>query len=131
MLLDTSGLLCLQHAAEVQHKDAVMFFEAAPYKVIHNYVIAEFIALATARRFPRSPTLDFVQALDSSTEVTVVYVDQNLHRRALGLLQDRADKTWSLCDAVSFVLMEDLQIQDALTTDQHFDQAGFRRLLDR
>jgi predicted nucleic acid-binding protein len=129
MLLDTSGLLCLQHAAEVQHADAVTFFEAAPLKVTHNYVLAEFVALAGARRFPRQQTLDFMRDLDDSAEVTVVYVDHALHRHALDLLRARPDKSWSLCDAVSFVLMENLNFVDALTTDQHFEQAGFRRLL--
>lgn len=54
-----------------------------------------------------------------------------LHDRdeAHQLLKDRLDKTYSLCDAVSFVLMRRRGIQDALTTDHHFDQEGFRRLL--
>ncbi len=82
-----------------------------------------------ARRFPRQETLDFVRDLDDSAEVTVVYVDHALHRRALDLLRTRPDKSWSLCDAVSFVLMENLNLVDALTTDHHFEQAGFRRLL--
>ncbi len=129
MFLDTSGLLCLLHAAEPRHADSLTFFEAAPLKITHNYVLAEFVALAAARRFPRQETLDFVGDLDDSAEVTVVYIDQALHRRSLDLLRERADKNWSLCDAVSFVLMEDFNVSDALTTDHHFEQAGFRRLL--
>jgi predicted nucleic acid-binding protein len=66
--------------------------------------------------------------LDSS-DVTVVFVDQALHQAAVSLLQRRLDKTWSLCDAVSFVLMEQLGIAEALTTDRHFEQAGYIRLL--
>jgi predicted nucleic acid-binding protein len=33
-------------------------------------------------------------------------------------------------DAVSFVLMRERQILEALTTDKHFVQEGFVRLLD-
>jgi predicted nucleic acid-binding protein len=62
MLLDTSGLLCLFHAAERQHHDAVTFFDTAPIKITTNYVLAEFVALAHARRLPRRPTLEFVAA---------------------------------------------------------------------
>ena len=40
-----------------------------------------------------------------------------------------SDKTYSLCDAVSFVLMRGRGMTDALTTDRHFEQEGFRRLL--
>ncbi|MBM4082592.1 MAG: type II toxin-antitoxin system VapC family toxin, partial [Planctomycetes bacterium] len=58
-----------------------------------------------------------------------VWVTEELHRRALTFLQARPDKTYSLSDAVSFVLMRDRGIRDALTTDRHFDQEGFVRLL--
>jgi uncharacterized protein len=45
------------------------------------------------------------------------------------LLVARQDKTYSLCDAVSFVLMRQRSITEALTTDRHFEQEGFIRLL--
>jgi len=45
------------------------------------------------------------------------------------LLQNRQDKTYSLCDAVSFLLMRERKITEALTTDIHFEQEGFIRLL--
>ena len=57
------------------------------------------------------------------------WVDEGLYRAALSLLRSRADKTYSLCDAVSFVLMYRLGITEALTTDRHFEQEGFVRLL--
>jgi predicted nucleic acid-binding protein len=129
MLLDTSGLLCLLHAAEPQHADAVTFFGAAQVKLTHSYVLAEFIALAHVRGLPRRETLAFVADLQDSPEVTVVYVDEALHRAALTLLQQRLDKSWTLCDAVSFGLMQQHSLTEALTTDHHFEQAGFVRLL--
>jgi predicted nucleic acid-binding protein len=48
----------------------------------------------------------------------------------MSLLQSRLDKDWSLCDAVSFVLMQQRGVTEALTTDHHFEQAGFVRLLE-
>ena len=45
------------------------------------------------------------------------------------LLQNRPDKNWSLCDAVSFELMSDFGVTEALTTDHHFEQAGFRAIM--
>jgi predicted nucleic acid-binding protein len=69
-----------------------------------------------------------VDLLDSP-EIDIHWVDQHLHREALALLFARLDKTYSLCDAVSFIVMRRHGLTDALTTDHHFEQEGFRRLL--
>ena len=58
-----------------------------------------------------------------------LWVDETLHRAAMTLLQARLDKTYSLCDAVSFVLMQHYGITEALTTDHHFEQEELVRLL--
>jgi len=129
MLLDTSGLLCLLDKRELQRSDAQALFDAAFDKLTHNYVISELIALAQARKLPRPPVLEFVVDLQESIEVEVVWVDKALHNLALDMLQHRLDKAWSLCDAVSFVLMNQRKLTEALTTDHHFEQAGFVRLL--
>jgi uncharacterized protein len=50
-------------------------------------------------------------------------------QRALALFKQRLDKDWSLCDCVSFVTMSDSGISNALSTDHHFEQAGFSALL--
>jgi uncharacterized protein len=47
----------------------------------------------------------------------------------MDLLERRPDKSYSLCDAVSFILMRRRGITEALTTDRHFEQEGLRRLL--
>jgi predicted nucleic acid-binding protein len=59
----------------------------------------------------------------------MVWVNEILHREAMDLLLVRQDKTYSLCDAISFVLMRKKGIREALTTDKHFEQEGFTRLL--
>ncbi len=45
------------------------------------------------------------------------------------MLAERPDKEWSLVDCASFVLMRQREINEALTSDHHFEQAGFSRLL--
>lgn len=129
MLLDTSGLLCLFHASEPQHVHALTFFDAAHLKLTTSYVLAEFVALAQVRGLPRKQTLDYVIALQESPEVAVIYVHELLHRSALDLLRQQLDKNWSLCDAVSIVVLQQYRLTEVLTTDHHFEQAGFVRLL--
>ena len=61
--------------------------------------------------------------------VEIVPTSEELYQRAFQLYQSRADKEWGLTDCVSFVVMQDRGLSDALTTDKHFEQAGFRALL--
>ncbi|MFO8040768.1 MAG: hypothetical protein R6U67_15135 [Sodalinema sp.] len=59
----------------------------------------------------------------------LVRVNQQIENAAWELLKQRLDKNWSLVDATSFIIMQQLEITNALTSDHHFDQAGFVRLL--
>jgi predicted nucleic acid-binding protein len=129
MLLDTSGLLCLHNRAEPSHAHARTLYHAARVRLTHNYVLAEFVALANARRLPRLAALTFIVDLVGNPDIETAWVDEALHREAMDLLLARQDKTYSLCDAVSFVLMRQRHLTEALTTDRHFEQEGFQRLL--
>jgi len=129
VLLDTSGLLCYLHRCEPGHDESVRWMATATHRLTHNYVLSELVALAHSRRLSIAPVLEFLDGLGEDRSVEVVYVDPELHAAAIRLLRDRPDKAWSLCDAVSFVLMARRGVVEALTTDRHFEQAGFVRLL--
>lgn len=92
-------------------------------------MLAEFVALSHVRKLPREKTLDFISDIHRSNYIELIIVDELLHMQALDLLRQRLDKNWSLCDAVSFLVMKTMTVTDALTTDHHFTQAGFRQLL--
>ena len=129
MLIDTSGLLCLFDRSEDRYADAQTFYDAAPIRVTHNYVLAEFIVLAYSRGMSRKEALELVIVILDEPEVEVVWIDEVLHRKGVTLLQNRLDKGWSLCDAISILIMQQLGIDEALTTDHDFEQAGLKRLL--
>lgn len=77
--------------------------------------------------------------LDTSGLLCYVHRDEPQHEKTVQLVDSAGsrllthgyvqDETYSLCDAVSFVLMRQRGISDALTTDRHFEQEGFIRLL--
>src|SRR5712692_10387012 len=113
MLGDTSGLLCYYSAAEPQHATARILFEAAGSVLTHSYVLAELVALAHARGVPRQRFLGFLRDLVQDPRVEVVWVGEGLHETAMQLLEARLDKSYSLCDAVSFVLMRERGIHEA------------------
>jgi predicted nucleic acid-binding protein len=129
MLLDTSGLLCYVDASQHRHREAVELYDSSRAHVTHNYVITEFVALAQTRGYPRELALTFSSVLISDSEIELIWVDSSLHQEAMALLRSQLDKSYSLCDAVSFVVMQGRNITDALSTDHHFVQAGFQALL--
>ena len=129
MLLDTSGLLCLYHQNEPFHQQAVQAYHTSQVRFTHSYVLAEFVALATVRRLPRLSVLEYLDALVDNPDIEVFWINEQVHRVAFALLLARRDKEYSLCDAVSFILMRQRNIVQALTTDKHFEQEGFIRLL--
>lgn len=59
----------------------------------------------------------------------MIHLDATLDTAAWALWTARSDKDWSLVDCASFVVMQQLKLTEALTTDHHFEQAGFLRLL--
>ncbi len=66
---------------------------------------------------------------DCEKEGVVIYASRELLDAAFDLYEDRDDKAWSLTDCLSFRVMDELRLKDALTADHHFLQAGFRALL--
>ncbi|HEV8368539.1 MAG TPA: hypothetical protein VGQ39_11365 [Pyrinomonadaceae bacterium] len=84
MFLDTSGLMCLFDRS--RHTSAIDLYDLAQTRVTHNYVLAEFVALAVARRAPMRPAIEFMRAISRTVEVEIVWVDSELHHRAVDFL---------------------------------------------
>lgn len=79
----------------------------------------------------RSLAVDFLANVERDPELEIVRATADLFARAVSLFSARPDKTWGLTDCLSFTVMQDRGIREALTADQDFVQAGFRaRLLD-
>jgi hypothetical protein len=77
----------------------------------------------------RPQAADFIARCYATPSIHVVTVSTALFERALALYTARSDKQWGLTDCISFVVMEDENLRDALTGDRHFVQAGFNALL--
>ncbi|HXG82388.1 MAG TPA: PIN domain-containing protein [Pyrinomonadaceae bacterium] len=129
MLIDTSGFLCFNESREAYHEKAVELYDSAKMRLTTSYVLAEYTALAQVRGLARRETIKFSTRILNEQAIEIVWIDENLHRQAVELIEKREDKNYSLCNAVSFVLMRTRGITEALTTDKHFEQEGFVRLL--
>ena len=122
------ALLCPRDEA---HEQARRITEAhAPALVTTDAILLE---VADALRLPadRRRTAGWVRTMWEEPDVRVHEMDRRLLRRALDLYATRPDKEWGLTDCISFVVMREEALTEALTGDAHFEQAGFRILFER
>lgn len=98
--------------------------------VTTNYVLLELVTLLTSPlRIPRLQQIKVIETIKTASWVEIVHVDSALDDAAWELLKERQDKTWSLVDCASFVIMRHRGVIEAFTADHHFEQAGFLRVL--
>ncbi len=126
---DTFYFLALANEADDCHERArgVSRGSTRPF-VTTAWVLTE-LADAMARRKDRSTFLGLLDDLLTDLRMTIVPPTQDLFDSGIRLYAERPDKDWSLTDCISFVVMREMGISEALTGDGHFEQAGFTALL--
>ncbi len=134
VFIDTSGWANLFIATESYHEQAKEWFQHKRQQnqamVTTNYVVIELVALLNSPlRVPRPQLFKYVEAVRNAPYINLIYIEPAIDSAAWELLKTREDKAWSLVDSTSFIVMQQLGIKEALTTDHHFEQAGFIRLL--
>jgi predicted nucleic acid-binding protein len=125
---DTYYYLALVNPSDTGHSKAMTFAQSSSAPMLTtDWVITELAdGLCSVANRPLFAKL-LVAIRNGPT--TVVRFDNGLMERGLTLFAQRSDKDWSLTDCVSFVVMKENGIQQALTGDHHFEQAGFVALL--
>jgi hypothetical protein len=123
---DSFYFLALLNPRDAAHDRAVAASRALTGRLVTTeYILIEVAdALSSPRDRPRF--LALFDALTADPGTTIVPAHGDLLRRGLDLFRARADKDWPLTDCLSFVVMGELGLTEALTGDRHFMQAGFR-----
>jgi predicted nucleic acid-binding protein len=129
---DTSFFLALISPRDSAHRRAQELSTGSRAIVTTDAVLVELgNALSGTRDRRHFPGL-FARVMDPATardSRTTVVRTESLLQRAVSLYANRLDKQWSMTDCLSFVVMQDRGIREALTGDHHFEQAGFVALL--
>lgn len=86
------------------------------------------IGNALARNY-KTEAIEVIEGFLASEDVEIVSLTPELFQRSLSPYKSHQDKSWGLVDCISFIVMRDLEISVALTSDRHFVQAGFQTLL--
>jgi predicted nucleic acid-binding protein len=125
---DTFFFLALLNERDEAHARA-LHYEANMAQLVTTAWILTEVADAFSAPENRHAFLRLWDTLRESSDARIIRPTSELFDRGLELFRQRPDKEWSLTDCISFVVMRDEKIADALTGDHHFEQAGFRALL--
>jgi hypothetical protein len=127
---DAFFYLALLSERDAAHRRAVEIFRSGE---ITGTVTTVAVLLEVADGFGGTPRRErcgeFLASVWTRPGTTIVSLSDTLVERGLKLYRDRPDKAWSLTDCISFVVMADEGLTEALTGDRHFEQAGFKALL--
>jgi len=132
LFADTSGWLALTNRSDSLHAAAAKIynerFAAGQNFLTHAGVMLEVgngLSLVRLRRL----AAQLKSRLDASARVEVLPITDDLYESGWRLYAARPDKDWGIVDCISFVVMQERGLTEALTADHHFEQAGFIKLL--
>lgn len=129
---DTSALHALVNARDAHHAEAARsiagILQSDRTLIVTDYIVAESLNLATARggRLVAQRTLDLIEL---SAGIRLEWIGQERFEIAKAFFRRHADHDYSFTDCTSFIVMRELGLTEALTTDRHFREAGFKPLL--
>ena len=130
--LDAAYAIALSAVTDQYHRKAEFLarqIETEAIPLITTRAVILEIGNALARLRYRASAIELLDSLEEDPNVKIVPLSEELYNRAMELYRQRPDKEWGITDCVSFVVMQDYGLTEALTTDEHFKQAGFRALL--
>jgi predicted nucleic acid-binding protein len=125
---DAFYFLALSNKSDKAHAQALQFEVAGVPLVTTAWVLTE-MGDAFCDPENRNLFLELLNSLYGLPDAKIIPASEELFEHGVELFRKRPDKDWPLTDCISFVVMEDEGISDALTGDKHFEQAGFRALL--
>lgn len=132
IFLDTAYVYALINTRDQWHAKARELQHALNHQrralVTSEFILTEMADGLSAICF-REQAVQVIDMLTESGHVAIVPASSELYQAGLKLFRGRSDKQWGLTDCTSFVIMEQQDIQEALTTDEHFRQAGFRAIM--
>lgn len=132
VFLDTSFAIALSSITDQHHGKAIELahqLETRQIKLVTTEAILLEIGNALSKSQYRIAAVQLLESLESDPNVKIIPLTKDLYIAGFSLFKKRHDKQWGLVDCLSFIVMQNRGITDALTADSHFQQAGFQALL--
>lgn len=132
VFLDTGYLIALSVESDELHEHAIELaiqLESEQTRFTTTPAVLLELGNALSKVRHRPAAIELLTALEEDPLVEIVPLSGELLGKAVDLFRSRPDKEWGLIDCLSFVVMDERDLTQALTFDKHFEQAGFRALL--
>ena len=132
LFLDTSFSIGLVSPRDQIHEKAITWakkIEESKISLVTTRAILLEIGNALSKLRFRQVGVGLLENLENDSDMTIVSLTDELYKKAFELFRNRPDKEWGVVDCISFVVMTERNIEAALTSDKHYEQAGFRALL--
>lgn len=126
---DTSFYVAIFSPPDALHAKAKSVAAAHHGKVVTTEFVLVEVGNFFCRGASRAIFQKMIENLRQAEDIEIVPASADLFNRGYLLFTSRPDKDWSLTDCISFVVMQERAMTDALTADHHFEQAGFVALL--
>jgi uncharacterized protein len=129
---DTGYWVALLNPHDELHDKAIELSKSLnPVHIVTSEMVLTEVLNDFSKRgdYLRQVATKLIDIINDDPNTTVVAQTSNQFQQGLELYKNRLDKNWSLTDCVSFKIMEDMGIYEALAYDKHFKQAGFESLL--
>ena len=126
---DTFYFLALLNKRDAAHGRAVAASRSAGLLLVTTEFVLMELADALCKHQHRDEVLALWSVVETDPAFQLVSVTSELIQRGKKLYRERRDKEWPLTDCISFVVMQEQGLSEALTADHHFEQAGFKALL--
>jgi predicted nucleic acid-binding protein len=126
---DTAYFLALLNPADQWHASARDLNRSASGPLLTTEFVLMEAGDGMSQPENRGRFARLLELLRSQSDAEIVPAGSELFRQGCDLHARRPDKEWSLTDCTSFAVMKERAIERALTSDQHFAQAGFQVLM--
>jgi len=132
LFLDTSYAIALSVIDDQHNSKALELaknIELEEIALLTTQAILLEIGNSLSKKGLRRGAVLLLESIQKDPRIRIESLTPRLYDEAFKLFRNRDDKEWGLVDCISFVVMREQEINDALTADEHFIQAGFRALL--
>ena len=128
--IDTYALIAWLNPRDTAHAVVRAYLSSYSGRFVTTEWVLMEVADALAKASSRLIVIEFLQTIRSDSAYEVVGYDSRVYQEGFKLFSSRRDKEWSLTDCISFAVMMERGLADALTADNHFNQAGYRAVFE-